>query len=69
MVPLFDPGPIEHPGIPVHIAAIGPNMCAVAGEGRTVSVSIRFALLVSSMRRFSRTSRVVQRGRAEMWTK
>jgi probable F420-dependent oxidoreductase len=32
MVPLFDPGPIEHPGIPVHIAAIGPNMCAVAGE-------------------------------------
>ena len=32
MVPLFDPGPIEHPEIPVHIAAIGPNMCAVAGE-------------------------------------
>ncbi len=32
MVPLFDPGPIDHPGIPVHIAAIGPNMCAVAGE-------------------------------------
>ena len=32
MVPLFDPGPIDHPHIPVHIAAIGPNMCAVAGE-------------------------------------
>ncbi len=32
MVPLFDPGPIEHPRIPVHIAAIGPNMVAVAGE-------------------------------------
>jgi probable F420-dependent oxidoreductase len=32
MVPLFDPGPIEHPDIPIHIAAIGPNMCAVAGE-------------------------------------
>jgi probable F420-dependent oxidoreductase len=32
MVPLFDPGPIEHPSIPVHVAAIGPNMCAVAGE-------------------------------------
>ena len=32
MVPLFDPGPIEHPVIPVHVAAIGPNMCAVAGE-------------------------------------
>lgn len=32
MVPLFDPGPIEHPTIPVHVAAIGPNMMAVAGE-------------------------------------
>lgn len=32
MVPLFDPGPIDHPGIPIHIAAIGPNMCGVAGE-------------------------------------
>lgn len=32
MVPLFDPGPIDHPNIPVHIAAIGPNMCALAGE-------------------------------------
>ena len=32
MVPLFDPGPIEHPSIPVHVAAIGPNLCAVAGE-------------------------------------
>ena len=32
MVPLFDPGPIDHPDIPIHIAAIGPNMCAVAGE-------------------------------------
>src|SRR5687768_8105675 len=26
MVPLFDPGPIEHPAIPIHVAAIGPNM-------------------------------------------
>ncbi len=32
MVPLFDPGPIDHPHVPVHVAAIGPNMCAVAGE-------------------------------------
>ena len=32
MVPLFDPGPIDHPDIPIHIAAIGPNMCGVAGE-------------------------------------
>ena len=32
MVPLFDPGPIEFPEIPIHVAAIGPAMCAVAGE-------------------------------------
>ncbi len=32
MVPLFDPGPVDHPDIPIHIAAIGPNMCGVAGE-------------------------------------
>lgn len=32
MVPLFDPGPIDHPNIPIHLSAIGPNMCAVAGE-------------------------------------
>lgn len=32
MVPLFDPGPIEHPDIPVLLAAVGPNMVAVAGE-------------------------------------
>ena len=32
MVPLFDPGPIEHPAIPIHIAAVNPVMCRVAGE-------------------------------------
>jgi probable F420-dependent oxidoreductase len=32
MVPLFDPGPIDHPSIPIHVAAIGPNMVAMAGE-------------------------------------
>ncbi len=32
MVPLFNPGPIDHPDIPISVAAIGPNMCAVAGE-------------------------------------
>jgi probable F420-dependent oxidoreductase len=32
MVPLFDPGPIAHPNIPIHIAGIGPAMCRVAGE-------------------------------------
>lgn len=32
MVPLFDAGPIEHPDIPIHIAAVNPLMCAVAGE-------------------------------------
>ena len=32
MVPLFDPGPIEFPGIPIHLAAVNPVMCRVAGE-------------------------------------
>lgn len=32
MVPLFDPGPIEHPAIPIHLAAVNETMCSVAGE-------------------------------------
>jgi probable F420-dependent oxidoreductase len=32
MVPLFDPGPIDHPVIPIHMAAVNPVMCRVAGE-------------------------------------
>ena len=32
MVPLFNPGPIEHPNIPIHLAAVNPMMCQVAGE-------------------------------------
>jgi probable F420-dependent oxidoreductase len=32
MVPLFDPGPIAHPDIPIHLAAVNPYMCRIAGE-------------------------------------
>lgn len=32
MVPLFNPGPIEHPRIPIHLAAVNRAMCRVAGE-------------------------------------
>jgi alkanesulfonate monooxygenase SsuD/methylene tetrahydromethanopterin reductase-like flavin-dependent oxidoreductase (luciferase family) len=32
VVPLFNPGPIEHPHIPVHLAAVNPIMCRIAGE-------------------------------------
>ena len=32
MVPLFDAGPIEHPDIPIHLAAVNPIMTSVAGE-------------------------------------
>ncbi|CAN5519182.1 LLM class F420-dependent oxidoreductase [soil metagenome] len=32
MVPLFNPGPIEHPDIPIHVAAVNPVMCRMAGE-------------------------------------
>ncbi len=31
MVPLFDPGPIEHPEIPIHLAAVNTVMCRIAG--------------------------------------
>ena len=32
MVPLFNPGPIQHPNIPIHVAAVNQLMCQVAGE-------------------------------------
>jgi probable F420-dependent oxidoreductase len=32
MVPLFAPPPLEHPHIPVELAAVNPYMCRVAGE-------------------------------------
>src|SRR5216684_4992122 len=32
MTPFFNPGPIEHPKIPVYIAAVNPLMCRIAGE-------------------------------------
>jgi probable F420-dependent oxidoreductase len=32
MVPLFAPAPIAHPRIPIHLAALNPLMCQVAGE-------------------------------------
>ena len=32
MVPLFDPGPMAHPDIPIHLAAVNRYMCQVAGE-------------------------------------
>jgi probable F420-dependent oxidoreductase len=39
MVPLFNPGPIEHPDIPIHLAAVNSVMCRMAGE---VAEGIRF---------------------------
>jgi len=32
MAPFFNPGPIEHPRIPVYIAAVNPYMAQMAGE-------------------------------------
>jgi probable F420-dependent oxidoreductase len=32
MNPLFDPGPIDHPDIPVQLAAVGAGMARIAGE-------------------------------------
>ncbi|MEE8544604.1 MAG: TIGR03617 family F420-dependent LLM class oxidoreductase [Alphaproteobacteria bacterium] len=30
--PFFNPGPIDHPRIPIFIAGVNPRMCAAAGE-------------------------------------
>jgi probable F420-dependent oxidoreductase len=32
MTPFFNPGPIEHPRIPVYVAGVNPYICRVAGE-------------------------------------
>jgi len=32
MTPFFDPGPIEHPAVPIYIAGVNRHMCRVAGE-------------------------------------
>jgi alkanesulfonate monooxygenase SsuD/methylene tetrahydromethanopterin reductase-like flavin-dependent oxidoreductase (luciferase family) len=32
MSPFFNPGPIAHPRIPIHIAGVEPYMCRLAGE-------------------------------------
>jgi len=32
MSPFFNPGPIEHPRIPIHLAAVNPYMARLAGE-------------------------------------
>jgi probable F420-dependent oxidoreductase len=32
MTPFFNPGPIEHPAIPVYIAGVNPALCRLAGE-------------------------------------
>ena len=32
MTPFFNPGPIEHPHIAIHISAVNPYMCRLVGE-------------------------------------
>ena len=32
MSPFFNPGPIEHPHVPIHLAAVNPYMARLAGE-------------------------------------
>ncbi len=32
MIPYYDPGPIEHPRVPIYLAAINKHMCQLAGE-------------------------------------
>ena len=30
--PFFDPGPVDHPKIPIYLAGVNPRMCRAAGE-------------------------------------
>ena len=32
MTPFFNPGPIEHPDIPIYLAGVNPGLCRLAGE-------------------------------------
>jgi probable F420-dependent oxidoreductase len=32
MTPFFNPGPLEHGKVPVHVSAVNPAMCRLAGE-------------------------------------
>jgi len=32
MTPFFNPGPIEHPNIPIYLAGVNPGMCRLTGE-------------------------------------
>jgi len=32
MTPFFNPGPLENPHVPVHVSAVNPAMCRLAGE-------------------------------------
>ena len=32
MTPFFNPGPIDHPDIPVYLAGVNPGLCRLAGE-------------------------------------
>jgi len=32
VVPLFNPGPIDHPTIPIHLASVNRRMCRIAGD-------------------------------------
>src|SRR4030042_385947 len=45
MSPFFDPGPIEHPHIPIYISAVGPYMCRLVGE---LSAGVRLHFFCTS---------------------
>ena len=32
MAPFFNPGPIEHPDVPIYLTGVDPGMCQLAGE-------------------------------------
>lgn len=69
MVPLFNPGPIEHPDIPIHIAAIGPTCVLSPARSPTAYVCTRSAHPGSSTKRYCPPWRPAQRELGAMLTR
>ncbi|CAN5824637.1 hypothetical protein BH23ACT5_BH23ACT5_01160 [soil metagenome] len=65
MNPLFDPGPIEWPEIPIHLAAVNAHMARVGGRVQMESVRTPFALAATSTRSSDRQSTSEQANRGE----
>ena len=70
--PLFNPGPIEHPHIPIALGGVGPDLTALAGEVADgymahafTNVAYQDAVTIPALERGLERS---GRARADLWT-